>query len=95
MAERAESPSATFRAGNYVFSRSQALQLYQLHRNGSTIWQLKENYHPNATLEQIIVAIQVGIMGDIRLEQLTRHIFYPNIVCLEIWRIGHPSQNNE
>ena len=65
MAERVESPSATFRAGNYIFRRSQALQLYQLHRNGSTIWQLKENYHPNATLKQIIVAIQVGIMGGL------------------------------
>merc|ERR1712082_50814 len=95
MGKRVESPSATFRAGNYVFSCSQALQLYQLHRNGSTIWQLKENYHPNATLKQIIVAIHVGIMGDIPLEQLTRHIFDPNLVCLEIWRIGHTSQNNE
>ena len=94
MAHRPESPSTTFLAGNYEFTRLQARQCALLHQSGYTIWQIKEHHHTHATLKEIVVAIQVSIMWEFSIEELTPHIFDPNIVCLEVWRVGEPTQNN-
>ena len=91
-----ESPSRTFRAGNYVFTRSQARQCASLHQGGATVWELKEQHHPQATLEEIVVAIQVGIMCiSFRVADLEPIIFDPNLVCLGMWRVGEPTQTDE
>ena len=91
-----ESPSRTFRAGNYVFTRSQARQCASLHQGGATVWELKEQHHPQATLEEIVVAIQVGIMAQsFKLSEMNPIIFDPNLVCLQAWAIGQPSHIEE
>ena len=95
MTQQGKSSCATFRAGNYEFTRLQARQCAILHQNGSTLWQIKEQHHRNATLEQKVVAIQVRIMWNFSIEQLPAHIFDPNLVCTEVWRVVEPSKNNE
>ena len=93
-----DSPSKTFRAGNYVFTRSQARNCAELNKAGVTVWQLKEEFHPQATLEELVVAIQVGIMIQLdtfNLADLNPIIFDPSIVCLEMWKIGEPTQSDE
>ena len=79
----------------YEFTRLQARQCAILHQNGSTLWQIKEQHHRGATLEQIVVAIRVGIIWNFSIEQLPAPIFGPNLLCTEVWRIGEPSKNNE
>ena len=97
--ERARDPlSNPFRAGTYVFTRSQAINCAALHKAGVTVWRLKEEFHPNATLNEIVVAIQVGIMtqSDIQnLDDLDPQIFEPKYVCLGMWKVGKPTQRNE
>ena len=95
MASRPESPSTTFMAGNYEFTRLQARQCALLHQGGATLWQIKEQHHTQATLQEIVVAIQVGIMWTFSLADLTPHIFDPNLVCLEVWRVGEPTKTDE
>ena len=90
-----ESPSRTFKAGKHVFSRLQARQCALLYQGGATLWQIKEQHHPQATLKEIVVAIQVGIMWTFSLADLTPHIFDPNLVCLEVWRVGEPTKTDE
>ena len=103
MAERVvpDSPSKAFLAGTYVFTRLQAINLSRLHKAGTTLWHLKQHFHPSATLQQIVVAIQVGLMIDWdffnidELYAIDPKLFDPNLVCLEIWQIGEPNQSNE
>ena len=65
------------------------------------MWQLKEEFFPNATLKEIIVAIQVEIMIDydfFNLDELLAidpRVFDTSIVCLEMWAVGAPRQSNE
>ena len=59
------------------------------------LWQIKEQHHRDAALEQIVVVIQVGIMWNFSIEQLPPHIFDPNLVCLQVWNAGQPTKNNE
>ena len=93
--ELLEDGSVTFSAGNYVFTHAEALECSRLNRGGTTVWQLKEQRHTEATLEQIVVAIQVGIMAlSFTIEQiraLSPHVFDPDNVYLGMWRIGAPS----
>ena len=97
--EQLEDGSVTFSAGNYVFTRAEALECSRLNRRGTTVWQLKEQRHPQATLEQIVVAIQVGIMALsftlAEIADINPSIFDPNIVCLGMWAIGEPSNIEE
>ena len=103
MAERVvpDSPSKPFLAGTYVFTRLQAINCARLHRAGVTLWHLKQQFHPNATLKEIVVAIQVGLMIDMdffnldELYDIDPKIFNPSFVCLEIWKIGESNQSNE
>ena len=84
-------PSATFLAGSYVFTRGEAVHLARLHQfDGATVRELQWQYHPNATLRQMVVAIQVGIMckGTLNLAQLNPAIFEPRFVQLGMWKIG-------
>ena len=91
-----EDPSLTFRAGNYVFTRAEARACSYLHQRRTTVWQLKEQRHPTAMLEQIVVAIQVGIMAQsFKLSEMNPIIFDPTRVCLGMWRIGEPSSIEE
>ena len=93
-----DSLSKPFRAGTYVFTRSQAKNCAALNKAGVTVWQLKEEFHPNATLEELVVAIQVGIMihmDILNLDDLDPKIFDPSIVCLGMWNVGKPTQSNE
>ena len=65
------------------------------------MWQLKEEFFPNATLKELIVAIQVGIIIDHDffnlddLLELDPRVFDTSIVCLDKWAVGEPRQNNE
>ena len=95
MVEQGKSFCATLKAGNYIFTHAEARQCALLHQHKSTIWQIKEQHHPNAILKEIIVAIQVGIMWETHLERLNPHIYDPNLVCLQVWDVGQPTQNNE
>ena len=103
MAERVvpDSPSKPFLAGTYVFTRLQAINCARLHRAGVTLWHLKQQFHPNATLKEIVVAIQVGLMIDWdffnidELYAIDKNLFDPDLVCLEIWQVGEAHQNNE
>ena len=93
MAHLPANPSNTFMAGDYQFTRLQANHCARLHRNGTRVWQIKEMYHRHATLEQIVIAIQVGIVGDsFWFEKLNPIIFDPNLVALGMWKIGQPTQ---
>ena len=88
MEDAPEDPSLTYRAGNNVFTHGKALGYSYLHHRGATVWELKEQKHPQATLEQIVVAIRVAIMAQsFKLSEMNPHIFDPNIVCLEVWAI--------
>ena len=98
MAERVpDLPSATFLAGNYEFTRGQAVEMSRLHSRGVSVRQLQAQFHPNATLKQLIVALQVGIMcqGDLNLDELPPAIFDPAIVPLCAWNLGDPIEKNE
>ena len=90
-----EDGALTFHAGNYIFTRAEARQCYRLHREGSTVWQLVEQRHPNATLEQVIVAMQVAILGlSFRIDELQimcPHVFDPESVSLWAWNVGQPT----
>ena len=97
--ERArDPPSKTFRAGCYVFSRAQAQQLARLHDDGVSVERLREEFHSLATLKQVVVGIQVGIMikdDFLRLDDLHPAIFEPKHVLLGMWNVGKPTQRNE
>ena len=67
-----------------------------MNKAGASLWKIKEDHHPQATLEEIVVAIQVGIMiTSFRLDELRPIFFDPNIVCLEVWNVGEPTQSDE
>ena len=89
-----EDGAVTFNAGDYVFTRAEARQCYRLLNEGNTVWQIKEQRHPNATLQQIIVAIQVAIMGQSftiqELRTVSPHVFNVEIVYLGMWNVGAP-----
>ena len=90
----ADPPGRTFRLGNSVFSCGEARHCYLLLKQGVTVWQMKEIYHPNASLQEIVAAIQIGIMlPDIRLDDLGPAFFDVDAVCLEMWNIGYPTQS--
>ena len=90
-------PSATFLAGTYEFTRGQAVEMSRLHYRGVSVRQLQAQFHPDATLEQLIVALQVGIVcqGSMNLDELNPAIFDPTIVALCAWNLGDPIDNNE
>ena len=98
MASNDEAPpdptGRTFRLGNSVFSCGEARRCYLLLKEKVTVWQIKEMYYPNASLKEIVAAIQIGIMlPDIRLDDLGPPFFDVDGVCLEMWNIGYPTQN--
>ena len=99
MAETArDSLSKPFLAGTYVFTRLQAQNCAALNKAGVTVWQLKQEFHPNATLKEIVVAIQVGLMIHMdffNLDDLDPKVFDPSLVCLGMWNVGEPNQSNE
>ena len=84
-----ESPYSTFMAGTYEMSRLQARQCAVLHQGGATLWQIKEEHHPQATLKEIVVAIQVGAMWAYSFADMVPDIFDPRLVCLEVWGSGN------
>ena len=89
-----EPPSKRFRAGNHVFSRSEAQICYLLYDHGVCVRELQEMYFPTATLEEIIVAINVGDLIYLsfynlsELERLIPRIFDPSNVHLSNWNVG-------
>ena len=93
-----ESPATPFVAGKYVFKRNDAMNCARLHKAGVTVWELKQEFFPDATLKEIIVCIQVGIMiqGDcFTLEQLhavSPLVFDTTLVLLSMWTVGGPWQ---
>ena len=91
-------PSATFMAGSYQFTRVQATQLARLHHDGVPVRRLQEEFHPGATLKQVIVGIQVGIVlqsSVLNFVDLHPDMFDPQYVLLEMWRLGEFRLNNE
>ena len=85
-------------AGDYVFTRLNAENCAQLHKAGVSVWQLRQEFFPSATLQQVVVAIQVGLMIHMdffNLDELDPKIFDPSLVVLEMWTVGGPSQTNE
>ena len=97
----AESPydphSMTFRAGTYVFTRGDAVHLAHLYRHGATVRELQGRYHPNASLREMIVAIQVGIRSwrTPNLAEINPAVFEPRHVALEMWKIGVRTHRGE
>ena len=89
-----EDGAVTFNAGNYIFTRAEARQCYRLLNEGRTIWEIKEERHPNATLQQIIVAIQVAIVGQSftikQLRTMCPYLFDVALVYLGMWNVGAP-----
>ena len=87
-------PSKTFLVGNHVFSRNEAITCYLLYDRGVCVRELKEMYFPNATLEEIIVAIEVGDLiylnfyNLIDVQMLDPRIFDPSHVQLSHWNVG-------
>ena len=87
-------PSKTFRAGNHVFSRNEATNCYLLYDHGVCVRELQELYFPTATLEEIIVAINVGDLIYLsfynlsELDMLIPRLFDPSNVDLSNWNIG-------
>ena len=90
-------PSMTFRAGTYVFTRGEAVRLARLHQYGASVRELQGQYHPNASLREMVVAIQVGIMskGTLNLAELNPAIFEPRFVALDMWKIGVRTHRGE
>merc|ERR1712082_149258 len=89
------SPSNTFMAGNYQFTRFEARHCARLYQSGIRVRQIKLMYHRQARLKQIIVTIQVGIMiidNFLLLEQLNPSIFDPRQVVLGWWKLGEQTQ---
>ena len=87
-----------FRAGNYVFTHAQAHHCAALHKAGVSIWRIRQTFHPNATLEQVIVAIQVGLLTHrnfCTIDELDPEVFDPSAVCLGMWNVGGPNQTHE
>ena len=87
-------PSKTFLVGNHVFTRSEAISCHLLYYRGVCVRELKEEYFPNATLEELIVAIEVGDLiylnfyNLIDLQMLDPRIFDPSRVHLSHWNVG-------
>ena len=79
-------------AGKHEFSRLQARQCALLHQGGATLWQIKEQHHPEATLKEIVVVIQVGLMWAFSFADMAPDIFDPKLVCLEVWAVGEPKK---
>ena len=95
MAERGppDSPHRQFTLGTYVFTVGQAREAYLLHKQRVTVRQIQQLYHPNASLREIVAAIQIGIQGpDIRLDELCAAFFNVDIVVLEMWNVGYEVQ---
>ena len=86
-------PSATFMAGSYQFTRGQATQLARLHHDGVPVRRLQEEFYPDATIKQVIVAIQVGIVlqgldSSLNFRDLHPDMFNPRYALLGWWRLG-------
>ena len=87
-------PSKTFLVGNHVFTRNEAISCHLLYDRGVCVRELKEMYFPNATLEEIIVAIEVGDLIYLSfynlkdLQMLDPRIFDPSNVHLSNWNVG-------
>ena len=87
-------PSKTFWAGNHVFSRNEAQNCYLLYDHGVCVRELQELYFPAATLEEIIVAINVGDLIYLsfynlsELDMLIPRLFDPSNVDLSNWNVG-------
>ena len=94
-------PSKAFLAGAYVFTRTEAINLYLLHEHAVSVWEMKQEYFPNATLEEIIVPIQIGGLLHFDfynlddLQELDKTCFDPSCVRLSEWNVGEPKQRNE
>ena len=89
----ADPPHRRFTLGNYVFTCGEARQAYLLHRQRVTVRQIQELYHPNATLKEIVAAIQIGIQfPDRRLDDLCAAFFDVEAVVLEMWNTGYQVQ---
>ena len=84
-------PSATFMAGSYQFTRAQAQQLARLHKDGVPVRRLQEEFHSVATLKQVVVGIQVGIVLQspvLNFDDLHPDMFDPQYVQLGMWKLG-------
>ena len=89
----ADPPGRSFRLGNSVFTCAEARRCYLLLREKVTVRQMQELYHPNASLKEIVAAIQIGIqLPDLRLDDLCPAFFDVEAVCLEMWNIGYQIQ---
>ena len=91
-------PSATFMAGSYQFTRAQATQLARLHHDGVPVRRLLEEFYPGATVKQVIVGIQVGIVlqsSVLNFRDLHPDMFNPQYVLLGMWRLGEFRLQNE
>ena len=71
-------PDKTFTVGNTVFTVGDARRCMALEKARVTICQIKERYHPSATLEEIVCAIQVAIMSlSFHIDELSPLFFDP------------------
>ena len=76
-----------------MFTVGDARRCMALEKARVTIWQIKERYHPSATLEEIVCAIQVAIMSlSFCIDELGPLFFDPATVCLQVWDVGEPTQ---
>ena len=76
-----------------MFTVGDARRCMALEKARVAIWQIKEKYHPNATLEEIVCAIQVAIMSlSFSIDELRPLFFDPANVCLEVWNVGEPTR---
>ena len=63
-----------------------------MHGGGATLWEIKEQHHPQASLKEICVAIQVGQMWAYSFADMVPDIFDPKLICLEVWPVGEPTR---
>ena len=96
-----DSPTHGFRAGNCSFTTLNADNCAKLYKVCVTVWHLKEGFFPDATLQHILVAMQVGLMlrKDVctldALEPSIPHMFDPSRVDLDLCPVGEPRSQKD
>ena len=86
------------RAGTYRFSKEHVDLIYKLHdRDAWTLWDIKDIYFTDATLEQLAIAVSHGRMDadNIPFSGRPRHTFDPSMIVLEEFNVGDPPPNGD
>ena len=81
------------RAGTYRFTKENVDLIYKLHdRDAWTLWEIKDIYFTDATLQQIAVAVSHGRMDEdnIPFSGRPKHMFDPSLIVLEEFNVGDP-----